>query len=169
MLNPVSQNVTWSAFLPRSRSKTVCVLVTACYAFTAISLAQAISTAFGVPYPLVDASVEGSLAFHVLDNLLFAPVGESLILIGTIELLRWFRFPVILQVACAAVISASLHVFVSIPLAFIVAPAWFIMSIAYLVWRRTSWKTGFIVVASIHALLNLIPTIVSVSHALRHI
>lgn len=168
MLNLVSQNVTWFAFLPRSRSKTVFVLVTACYAYTAGALAQAISTAFGVPYPLVEAFVGGSLAFHILDNLLFAPVVESLLLIGTTELLRWLRFPVSLQVTCSAVVCASLHAFVSIGVAFVVVPAWFIMSIAYLVWRRTSWKTGFIVVASIHALLNLIPAILNVSHALRH-
>jgi len=163
----VSPNVTWSAFLPRTRSKTVFILVAACYAFTAGSLAEAIATAFGASYPLAAASVEGSLDFHVVDNLLLAPLGESLILIGTIELLRWLRFPVILQVACAAFVSAALHAFVSIPLAFVVAPGRLIMSIAYLVWRRTSWKSGFIVVASIHALLNLIPTIFSVGYAVH--
>lgn len=135
------------------------MLVAACYAFTAGALVRTVATAFGAPYPPVDAFARGSVAFQVVDNLLFAPVLESLILIGTIELLRWLRFPVSLQVACSATVAASLHAFVSIPLAFIVAPAWFIMSIAYLVWRRTSWKTGFVVVASIHALLNLIPAI----------
>jgi hypothetical protein len=164
----VSHKVTWSAFLPRSRSKFVFTLVAACYAFTAGSLAQAVSTAFGVPYPFAVASIEGSLTFHVLDNLVFAPLVESLILIGTIELLRWLRFPAILQVACSAAVSSALHAFVSIPVAFTVAPALFIMAVAYVVWRRTSWKSGFIVVASIHALLNLIPTIFSVSYAVRH-
>lgn len=165
----IASGSSWlTKFLPRSQSKTVFVLVTACYAFTAGALAQAIATAFGAPYPLVGAFAGGSLAFHVLDNLLLAPVGESLILIGTIELLRWLRFPASLQVTCSAVVSASLHAFVSIGIAFVVAPSWFIMSIAYLVWRRASWKTGFIVVASIHALLNLIPAIFDVSYALRH-
>ena len=162
------QHVTWSAFLPRTRSKTIFVLVTACYAFTAGALARAIVTAFGAPHPPDDAFPRGSLLFDVVDNLLFAPVVESLILIGTIELLRWFRFPVSLQVACAAAVSASLHAFVSTALAFGVAPAFVIMSVAYVVWRRTSWKTGFVVVTSIHALLNLIPAIYNVSHALRN-
>lgn len=155
--------------MPRSRSKIVFVLVTACYAFTAGVLMRTVATAFGAPSPSVDAFARGgSVAFQVLDNLLFAPVLESLILIATIELLRWLRFPESLQVACSAVVCASLHAVVSIGLAFGVVPAWFIMSIAYLVWRRTSWKTGFIVVASIHALLNLIPAISIVSDAWRH-
>ena len=163
----MAQNVTWSAFLPRSGSKTVFVLVTACYVFTVGTLARAVAPAFGAPYPPVGAVVGRSLAFHVLDNLVFAPVVESLILIGTIELLRWFRFPVGLRIACSALVLASLHAFVSIPLALVVAPGWFILSAAYVMWRGTSWKTGLVVVASIHALANLIPTINSLSYFLR--
>lgn len=165
----MSQEVTWSAFLPRSGSKTVFVLVTACYVFTLGTLGQAIATAFGAPYPRVGTFATDAPILHVVDNLLFAPVVESLILVGSIELLRRFRFPVSLQIVCSAVVSASLHAFVSIPLAFAVAPGWFIMSAAYVIWRRTSWKTGFVVVASIHALVNLIPTINSVTYVLRDI
>jgi hypothetical protein len=164
----VAGNVPWSAFLPRSRSKIVFVLVATCYAFTAGALAQAISAAFGFPHAPVDVFAGESVTFHVLNNLVFAPVLESLILIGCVELLRWLRLPVSLQLLCSAVVCASLHVFVSVVLAFVVLPAWFMMAGVYLIWRRTSWKTGFVVVASVHTVLNLIPVIYSLSHALRN-
>lgn len=164
---PVSKNVVWSAFLPRSRSKIVFVSVAACYAFTAGVVAQAIATAFGVFYAPSDPFASGSLAFHVADNLLFAPVLESLVLTATIELLRWLRLPASLQLATSAAVCASLHAFVSLALAFVVVPAWLIMSAAYLIWRRTSWMTGFIVVASVHALVNFLSLIENLSHVLR--
>ena len=163
----MARNVVWSAFLPRTRSKAVFVLVATCYAFTAGALAQAISAVFAVSYAPVDPFAGSSLAFHVLDNLVFAPVIESLVLIGIFELLRWLRFPVSLQVVCSAIASAALHVFVSVGLALVVAPAWLIMAGVYLAWRRTSWKAGFIVVVSVHALLNFISLISNLS-ALRN-
>jgi hypothetical protein len=158
----------WSAFLPRTRSKTVFVLVAACYAYTAGALAQALCSVFGISYAPVDPRSGGSLAFYVLDDLVFAPVLESLILIATIELLRWFRFPVSLQVICSALVSAALHVSVSPWLPFVVFPAWLIMASVYLVWRRASWRAGFIVVVSIHALLNLIPVIRDLGYVVRN-
>jgi hypothetical protein len=50
-----------------------------------------------------------------------------------------------------------------------VAPGWAIMAIAYLAWRDTSWRLGFAVVASIHALLNLMPAISTLVNAARNI
>ena len=40
-----------------------------------------------------------------------------------------------------------------------------IMAIAYLAWRRVSWQAGFLVVAWIHALLNVIPAIWTIAYA----
>jgi hypothetical protein len=42
------------------------------------------------------------------------------------------------------------------------------MAAAYLIWRRTSWKIGFVVIASIHALLNVNGAIWTISYAIHH-
>jgi len=40
-----------------------------------------------------------------------------------------------------------------------VLPSFCIQAASYLYWRRTSWKIAFWVVASIHALINVIPAL----------
>ncbi len=138
-----------------------------CYALSAGALVRAIATAFGAQRaPLGIFFRRGYPALEVISLLLLAPVIESLLLMGIIELLLWLRSPRWLQVALSALVSASLHTPVS--LAFVVAPGWIIMAIAYLMWRQVSWKIGFMVIASIHALLNLIPAISTISYAVHH-
>jgi hypothetical protein len=163
-----SKKITIVAFLPRSRSKIVFVIAMACYAFYAGVLMQAIATAFGTPYPGVSTFAHHHPIIYIIEDLLFAPVLESLELIVVIELLRWIRSPIWLQVLGSAVFAASLHALVSVSLAFVVAPGWVIMAIAYLTWRRASWKTGFVVIASIHTLLNLAPALWTLGYFARH-
>ena len=157
-----------SAFLPRGKSKTVFVLAMACYAWVATHLLGTIAIAFGAPRPKVSVLLErGYPMFEVIGLVLFAPVVESLVLMGTIELVRKLRSPVWLQITLPAIISALLHM---PPIAdpFVVAPAWFIMAAAYLRWRRVSWKAGFVVIASIHALLNLNSAIWAIGYAIHN-
>jgi hypothetical protein len=156
-----------SAFLPRSKSKIVFVLAMASYTAAAAALIRTIASAFGAQRPPLGVFLErGYPTLEVISLVLLAPIIESLILIGLIELLQWLRSPVWLQLICSATISAALHVPISHAL--VVAPGWFIMAAAYLMWRRVSWKVGFAVIASIHALLNLNPAISTISYAIRH-
>jgi hypothetical protein len=154
-------------FLPRSRSKIVFVLAMVSYTLAAAALIRTVATAFGAQRPQPGAFLRhGYPTLEVISLLLLAPLIESLFLLGMIELLRWLRSPVWLQLILPATISAALHVPVSHAL--VVAPGWFIMAAAYLMWRRVSWKVGFAIIASIHALLNLNPAISAISYAIHH-
>jgi hypothetical protein len=157
-----------SAFLPRSESKVVFVVVMVCYATFASRFLQAIEIAFGLPVPPIGTFLgHRSPAFEFV-ALVLAPLIESFFLIGIIELLRWLRLPAWLLVACSAVIFAFLDGSLSIQRAFVIAPGWVIMSIAYVMWRRVSWKIGFVIVASIHAFLNSLAAIVTIGYVFRH-
>lgn len=139
----------------------------ASYTAAAAALIRTIASAFGAQRPPLGVFLErGYPTLEVISLVLLAPIIESLILIGLIELLQWLRSPVWLQLICSATISAALHVPISHAL--VVAPGWFIMAAAYLMWRRVSWKVGFAVIASIHVLLNLNPAISTISYAIRH-
>lgn len=153
-------------FLPRSKSKTVFILAMTCYALAATRLLGAIARAFGAPGPPLGVFQEhGHHLLEAISLLLFAPVVESLVLIGIIELLRKLRAPVWLQITFSALVGTFLHIPVSYAL--VVVPAWFIMSAAYVMWRRESWKIGFVIIASIHALLNLNSAIWVISDAIQ--
>lgn len=156
-----------SSFLPRTKSKIVFVLAMVSYALAAGRLVLTIADAFGAERPRLGVFLRhGYPALEVMSLLLLAPIIESLVLIGMIELLRCLRAPVWLQVILPAAISTALHVPVSNALA--VAPAWFIMASAYLMWRRASLRVAFVIIASIHALLNLNPAIQTISYAIHH-
>jgi hypothetical protein len=156
-----------SSFLPRTRSKIIFVLVMASYAKALSGLLSAIANAFGAERPPLGALLErGYPGLEVIDLLLFAPIIESLILIGLIELLRWLRSPAFVQIAVPAILSAAGHKPISH--AIVVLPGFVIMAWAYLHWRRESWKTGFAVIALIHALLNLNGAIWTIGYALHY-
>ena len=155
------------AFLLRSESKTVFVLVMTSYALAAAALLRNIATVVGAPPVLLGTLLmRGQPVLEVISLVVLAPVTESLILIGSIELLRWLRSPVWLQLIC----SATILIYGERPVshALSVAPGWFIMSAAYLMWRGVSWKVGFGVIVSIHVLLNLNRVIWTIGYAIRH-
>ena len=155
-----------SGFLPRSNSKTIFVVAMACYAFAAGSLIRGVATAFGAQHTGPGVLAEhGYQTLQVVSLLVFSPLIESLMLVGLLEAARWLQLPWWAQVALPAATAAGLHAYVSLSLAFVVAPGWAIMSIAYLMWRRVSWKVAFLIVVAIHALLNLYPAIWTVAYA----
>ena len=157
------------AFLPRSESKIVFVVVLACYSIAVGVTMRTVTRAFGVPEPEPGLLLErGSGTAHAVVLLFLAPIVESLLLIGTIELSRKLRAPFWLQVACSTAFIAILHSEAANPWGVAVVPGFAIQSLAYLYWRPVSWKIGYAVVASIHALYNVLPAINALSYAARN-
>jgi hypothetical protein len=147
----------------------VFVVAMSCYAVAANNLLGTIFWAAGAPQGPVGTFTErGYPALDIVSALLLAPVIESLVLIGMIELMRRLRVSPSVQVVVSAVVFALLHSLEGAR-GLAVAPGWAIMAIAYLAWRHVSWRVGFVVVASIHALLNLIPAISTLGYAARNI
>lgn len=156
------------AFLPRSSSVFVFIPVVACYGY-------AVTALFGVmvavlrfpPRPPSFWESHGDLAAHLIEALAFAPLFESCVLIAIIELLRWLKTPTVVQVLLAAVAVAAPHSYTWgwEPYAFIVAPSFAIQAASYIYWRAVSRTRGFAVVASIHALHNLVPALAMIAYA----
>lgn len=162
----------YDAFLPRSASPLVFVLVFTCYDWALESLFGAIVWLFHFPRrPLSFWESHGDPTAHIIEGLLFGPLIESCILVGIIELLRWLRVPYVLQLFLAGGLMAGPHSYVWhwAPYAFVVLPSFVIQSAAYLYWRQISWKVGFAVVASIHALANLLPALYTIADATRRV
>src|SRR2546430_9682065 len=91
------------AFFPRSGSVFVFTVTMACYDWAITSLLGA--TVYVLHFPPRPPSFwesHGDAVAHVIEPLVFAPLLESCILIGVVELLRWLRSPGLLQVLFAA-------------------------------------------------------------------
>jgi hypothetical protein len=158
------------AFLPRSGSVFVFIPVVACYDFTVTALFAVMVGVLGFPpRPPSFWESHGDQAAHLIEALAFAPLLESGLLIAVIELLRLLRTPTVVQVFLAAIaIAAPLsYTWGWEPYAFIVAPSFAIQAASYLYWRAVSWTRGFVVVASIHALHNLVPALALIAYAAR--
>jgi len=106
----------------------------------------------------------------VISLLVIAPLIESLVLVGMVELVRRFHAPQTVQVFTAALFISGLHVRPWWPHAIIVLPSFCIQGASYLYWRRISWKTAFCVLAAIHALANVFPALSAVAaYTTRHL
>jgi hypothetical protein len=162
------------SFLPRSDSKLIFVIVIACYSWAATSLAQSVVHALTRPQSLTsglgtpDTSSQWAMRFG--EVFILAPLIESLIVVGILELFRMLRLPPFIQVISVAVIMGLVHGFPSPPRAFIVAPGFGIDAAAYLYWRGGFRKilTAYLVIVSAHALSNLFPFMSEVAYAIRH-
>ena len=158
------------AFLPRSGSVFVFVPVVACYDFAITALfAVMVYVLHFPPRPPSFWESHGDPTAHVIEALAFAPLIESCLLIAIIELLRWIRTPTLIQVLVAAVALAGPHSYTWgwEPYAFIVAPGFAIQAASYIYWRALSRMRGLAVVASIHALDNLVPALAIIAYATR--
>ena len=157
------------SFLPRTRSKTVFVLVMAAYSTTLDYFLAACRRAAhvpGPPPPFYASATQHPLGY-IADLLILAPVIESFILIAIVELVRRFHAPTIVQALTAALFVSELHVFGWWPHALIVLPGFCIDAASYLYWRRISWRVAFVVIASIHALSNVIPATTAIGALFR--
>jgi hypothetical protein len=141
-----------------------------CYGYTLASLIGAWARAAHIknPPPAFYWFTHGDPAANLLSLVVFAPIIESLILIGAIELIRLARAPETVQVIVAALFIAELHYWPWWPHAVIVAPGFCIQAASYLYWRRSSWKVAYWVVVTIHALNNFIPALSYIGYATRH-
>ena len=157
-----------SSFIPRTRSKVVFALVMACYSVTLLSFVSAWAYVAHVRSPPRAFYLRGG-ASDVVSLLVFAPLIESLILVGVFELMRRARAPAVVQVFIAALFISEMHVWPWWPHAVIVLPGFCIQAASYLYWReRAPWKDAFWVLVSIHALSNLVPALNTFGYATRH-
>ena len=157
----------FDTFLPRSDSPFVFVLVVTCYDYALTSLFSAIVRLVHFPpYRPSFWESHGDPAAHVIEDLLFAPLIETCILVAVIEFLRWVRVPPVFQIFLAGSLLAWPHSFARDwgPYGFVVTPSFLIQAASYLYWKKVSRKRGFAVVASIHALSNLLPALYAIAH-----
>jgi hypothetical protein len=149
-----------SSFIPRSRSKAVFALAMSCYCLTLTYFIIVWANVARVenPPPAFYSIVENPVG-EIVVLLLCAPIFESLILVGVLELVRRAHAPAVVQVLAAALIVSVGHFWPWWPHAVIVLPSFCIQAASYLYWRRISWKTAFWVVAWIHCLNNAIPAL----------
>jgi hypothetical protein len=160
------------AFLPRSTSPFVFVFVFTCYDYALTALFAAIVRLSHFPWrPLSFWESHGDPTAHVIEALLFAPLIETCILVGIIELLRWIRVPSVVNAFLAGALLAWPHSYAWhwAPYAFVIFPSFVLQAAAYLYWRSVSRKVGFSVVASIHALANVLPTLYTIAYATRKV
>jgi len=157
------------SFLPRTQSPIVFALVTACYSITLTSFIGAWARVAHLRRPAPPFYLRGDPA-DVISLLVIAPLIESLVLVGVVELVRRFHAPQTVQVFTAALFISGLHVRPWWPHAVIVLPSFCIQGASYLYWRRISWKTAFCVLAAIHALDNVLPALSAVAaYTTRHL
>ena len=157
-------------FLPRNASVFVFILVVACYDWAITALFGAVVRVLHFPpRPLSFWESHGDPTAHIIDALAFAPLIETCLLVGIIELLRWLRAPVVVQVLLAALAIAGPHSYTWgwEPYAFIVTPSFAIQAASYVYWRSVSRTRGFAVATSIHALHNLVPAMSIIAYATR--
>lgn len=162
----------FNAFLPRSASPIVFVLVVTCYDYALTALFTAIVRLFHFPpRPLSFWETHGDPTAPIIEGLVFAPLIETCILVAIIELLRWLKVPTLALVFLAGALVAWPHSYARHwgPYAFVVLPSFIIQAAAYLYWREVSRKSGFTVVASIHALANLLPALYTIAYATRKV
>jgi hypothetical protein len=158
-----------TSFIPRSRSKVVFALVMSCYCITLSYFISTWRRAAHVQSPAAAFYLDyGNPVGNVISLLLFAPVVESLLLVGVFELVRRAHAPEVVQVLVAALFISEAHVWPWWPHAVIVLPSFCIQAASYLYWRRSSWKTAFWVLVSIHALNNVNSALSAIGYAARH-
>ena len=105
---------------------------------------------------------------HLSEGLVMAPVLESLILVGLIEMLRILKCPRSAQIIIAALVMGLLHSYSWSPRALIVAPAFGIWAAAYLYCKDISFgvKGGYVMIVASHFLHNLIPALADIVYGL---
>lgn len=149
-------------FLPRSDSKAMYVGAMACYSWALASLVRGVIRLFSassMPAELFPLPIGGEgFARMAFSTLIFAPVTETLLLVAIIEVLRRLRAPVQIQFLVPVVLIAALHSVHWLPWGLIVAPSFAIYAFSYIYWR-TNPAIAAALVASIHSLHNLIPTL----------
>lgn len=157
-------------FLPQGGSGFVFVVAMAGYSSIATTLLSAIVylLRYG-PSPPSVWEIHGQPFLAALSGVVFAPLFETCILVGVIELLRWMRSPTWLQVFGAAAVLAGPHSLRWAPHAFVSMPDFSLQAASYIYWRPRSPKKAFTIASCIHALHNLAPVIWMLGDATRKV
>ena len=105
---------------------------------------------------------------HLSEGLVLAPILESLILIGLVEMLRILKCPRGAQIIIAAVAMGLLHSYSWGPRSLITAPAFGIWAAGYLYCEDISLgvKVGYVMIVASHFLHNLIPALADIVYGL---
>jgi hypothetical protein len=142
----------------------------ACYAgmTTALIGAWALASHLTNPPATFYWATRGTPTEIVLRLLIFAPIIESLLLIGILELLRLARAPTVIQVLVPALLISATHMRPWWPRIAVVGPAFCIEACSYLYCLRSSRKAAFGVVVFIHALNNVSVALSYIGAVSRH-
>jgi hypothetical protein len=115
-------------------------------------------------HPLKLALQNSSVLSLFLGVVIFSPVVETLMLAFLVMLLRKiFRSDRNVALASAAV-WAVLHSLITIRWGFSVFVSFYMMTLCYLVWSRSSVFRALLITAAIHASINLVPSLYVVAH-----
>jgi hypothetical protein len=160
----------WFArFLPRSQSKAVFLFVMTCYSWTLSTLTARLIRLLGF-WPTTDplahvrqliraGGIDArtiALARLLVGPLLLAPVFESFVVIGVIELLRRLKFSIAVQITGSVSLSCFLHGLEHPVQWLLVAPLFLIGAAAYIYWRQISFWIGAQMIILLHFIHNSI-------------
>ena len=167
---------TWlRAFFPRSRSKAVFIFVMHCYSLTLASVTAQFIQLAGFWQTRVMEGDDNVLQYvrpgidgaSLANQLVIAPILESFIIIGVIELMRRLRFGLTVQVVTSVSVVCLLHALDYVFWAFAIVPSFFIDAVTYIYWRRVSFWVGTQMIIALHILFNSMPAITVIVERLR--
>lgn len=160
-------------FVPRSRSPAIFFVGGASYILAWKAVAPTMVALLGL-WPVTVGQGDGvgrpirlglgdptteSLVMGAFRALIFAPIFESLLLIGLIALLRRLGFTSLTQVTASALTISLAHSLSQPILGLLVAPCFFIEASSYVYWRRTSLKLATGMIVGLHFVANIIPVL----------
>ena len=150
----------WSAFLPRSDSKWVFALTMMAYMFVLsyvwnTTIHAFIPNQFGSTYAKYYNAYGWKYAVTQIGyGVVLMPILETMILAIIIEGLRLLRAPVFLRFAVAVPALCCVDGYRMWTHGVEVAPAFAIMALSYIYWRRVSLGSAFVTVVAIHMFGN---------------
>ena len=139
-------------FLPRSSSNAVFIFTMTCYTFTL----EYLGGRLGKLFVFTPRFGVGHLASTPIVPLLISPVFDSFIVIGLIELVRWLRFNVAVQIAVAVSISCFLESPRQPFWGLLMAPVFLIGAGAYIYWRPVAFWIAARTIILLHFFYNAI-------------
>ncbi len=151
---PISGNSVLRAFLPRSDSKWVFILVMVAYNhFLQLILIHVMAPLVGAGAP-TKAHGWSELTIHLGDSLLISPIWQTLALVGIIEVFRAVRTPTTVQIIIPAILVCSTDGLTWWPHAVYSFPGFAIFGLSYLYWRPVSGSVAAAIAIAIHAMFN---------------
>lgn len=155
----------YKAFIPRADSRWVFVVTMLCYEMFIARVSSELVRILGLWPTVADKVTQtnrparpgiediGAFAFFV------APLVESLLLVGVIELLSYFKLHTHSQVIGAAILMSLLHA-IEFPIwGLLVLPLFVIDASTFVFWRNRSVWRALLMVFALHLLSNAVSTL----------